>query len=102
MQTENIICLLHIQVWAGIHVEGREHTFKPSTPPLPHSYIESIGVFLQEKGAMTTTLRNILFLGIIFEAAETSSYWKNSERCVTGEERRNGTYLTETPMAFLA
>lgn len=101
MQTANGICLLHILVGAATHVEGREHTFNPSTPSLPHSYIKSTGEFLQEKGAVATTLRNILFLCIIFEAAETS-YWKDSERYVTGEERRNGTYLTETPMACLA
>lgn len=61
MQTENFICLLHIQIWAGIHVEGRQHTFNPSTPPLPSPYIKSRGEFLQEKGAATTALKNIYF-----------------------------------------
>ena len=81
-------------------MEGREHTFNPSTPPLPSCYIKSRGEFLREKGAATTTLRNILFLYLIFEAADISSYWKNREGYVKGEERRNGTYLMETPMAF--
>lgn len=83
-------------------MEDREHTFSPSTPPLPNSYMKSRGDFLREKGAATTTLRNILFLYVIFEAAEISSYWKNREGYVKGEKRRNGTYLAKTPMAFLS
>lgn len=82
-------------------MECRGPTSNPRTPPLPSTYFKSSRYFLQQKDATTTTVGNILFLDLIFEAAAISSCWKNRERYMKREKRMNGAHLTDTHSIFV-